>query len=256
MRKYPVKSNDGNIYYASHIGVNYTNGWHSGGIASSYSEKFDNLDEVNIENGIGDIRHCTIGDIKEAYEILKNVIKEERPKTFMEYAYCIQQTVLKYFGDYSNIGERLSFFPDDEEVYYYKRECGRVSDIAHKNAAMCVERAMLAQNLLKELGFDSTFKLSAFKNNGKDDAHAYNIVRADDKNYLFDVTIPTTRDDRISPVICEIPDEVYEKITNPSSYIGESVHVVHYNPLQDKEYDVIYDAGRKDVYEVQESYTK
>ena len=42
---------------------------------------------------------------------------------------------------------------------------GKVSDLKGKNAAMCVERAMVAQNLLKLLGINSYYKSSGIIKN-------------------------------------------------------------------------------------------
>ena len=255
MRKYLTVDKFGEEFYMYHIGVNYANGTSFGGKASSYSKKFDNEDEVNIESGIGDIRYAVIGNIKEAYEILKKYLEKEKPSNIYEYSECVQKTILDYFGDYSNTNERLNFFPDVEMIEE-GASIGKVSDLAHKNAAMCIERAMTSQNLLKDLGFDVTFKASGIMINGKPDAHAYNLLSYNDKYYLFDATIPTIRDDKISPIIGEIPKDIYEKIKNPSSDIGASIHVVHYNPLKDKEYDITYDSNRKDIYEVERQAVK
>lgn len=256
MRKYRVKRSNGEYVYMSHIGINHAVGVSFGGLASSYNGVFDEEDNVNIESGIDDIRYCTIGDIKEAYEILKDSLINRKPKNFLEYSLCVEEAVLRYFGDYSNTKNRLSFFPDDEEVTIDGKKQGKVSDLAHQNAAMCVERAMLSQNLLKTLGIDSTYKASGIINNGKNEGHAYNLVAHDGKYYIFDATIPTICDNEISPIICEIPEDVYEKISNPSQDIGISVHVSHYNPLQKKDYDITYDAGRKEVYEINKDFTK
>ena len=255
MRKYLTVDKFGKEYYMRHIGVNYANGASYGGIASSYSEKFDNEDEVNIESGIGDIRYAVIGNIKEAYEILKKYLEKEKPSTIYEYSECVEKTILDYFSDYSNTNKRLSFFPDEETVIE-GASMGKVSGLAHKNAAMCIERAMTSQNLLKDLGFDVTFKISGVIVNGKPDAHAYNLLSYNNKYYLFDATIPTIRDDKISPIIGEIPKDIYEKIKNPSSDIGASIHVIHYNPLMNKEYDITYDSARKDIYEVERQLSK
>lgn len=256
MRKYDLKVGD-ETFKVYHIGVNHSAvGTFQGGMISSYKEILDNEDEITVESGIGDIRHCIIGDIKEAYEILKDVLISQKPQSFIEHMECVQETILKCFGDYSNIADRLSYFPDDEEIDNYGMEMGKVSDLFHKNAAMCVERAMLSHNLLKSIGIDSTFKMSGFMNNGNPDAHAYNLIAHDGKYYIFDATIPTLRDDIISPIICEIPKDIYDKISNPTSSIGISVHVSHYNPLQKKDYDVTYDAGRNEVYEANKTFAK
>lgn len=252
MRKYLMRLEDGTEYKVNHIGGNHNaDGVTFGGVMSSYRQPFDNLDEVNMENGICDIRHCIIGDIKEAYTFLKKDIVATNPRDLYEYAECVQNAILNYFGNYSNISNRLSYFPTDDEIKDGK-EMGKVSDLAHKNAAKCVERAMVAHNLLFEIGLDTTFKSSGVIVNGKEDAHSYNLIKYADKYYLFDATIPTLRNGKTSPIICEIPKEVYEKITSPYSNIGESILVTHYNPLQQEDYEIVYDAGRDELYEVKE----
>ena len=138
-------------------------------IADTYIKKTDHMltneDTVYIENGIGDIRYAKLGNINEAYEILKKIIKKRNPKNFFGISECITETVNLYFGNYSNVEERLSYFPTEDEIYYDGASIGTVSSIAHKNAAMCVERAMVSQNLLKSLNINSYIKIAGFINN-------------------------------------------------------------------------------------------
>lgn len=257
MRKYQMTRANGELFTVSHIGVNHTaTNSIIGGTASSYDKSFDELDEVSLENGIGDIAYCTIGNIKEAYIILKEEIKAKQPSNIFKYAECVQNTVLRYFGDFSKTSKRLSYFPSDEDVYYNSKKMGCVSDLAHKNAAMCVERAMLSQNLLIELGIKSIYKASGVIINGKPDVHAFNLISHGGKYYIFDATIPTVREAKISPIICEIPKEVFDKLSKPNSDIGISVETEHFNPLQNKDYSIIYDAGREDIYNTKKSFTK
>ncbi len=248
MKKYPLLNN-GNTFYASYIGVNHTAiNTVISNHASSYDKEFDNSDYVCIESGIGEIRHCTIGDISEAYKILKNEIVTKNPQNLEEYCVCVEETVLKYFGDFTNVKDRLSYFPSEEDIELFGIKMGCISDIAHKNAAMCIERAMLSHNLLLEIGIKSIFKASGVILNGKPDAHAYNLINHDGKYYLFDATIPTVRNDQISPLICEIPKEVFDKISRPESEYGISIPVSHYNPLQSRDYEITYDAKRSETY--------
>lgn len=254
--KYLIRDKqDGSLYRVQNIGLHHTaTGMYCGGFTSSYSEKLENDDEVNIESGIGDIRMAIVGDIREAYEILKQIIMERQPSTFFEKCECVMETVTKYFGDYSNIKNRLSFFPDEDMVYDHKIQHGSLADIAHKNAAICVERSMLSQNLLKTIGIDTTLKIAGFINNdGKPDGHAFNVVNDHGKYYIFDSTQPTLREGIISPIVAEIPKDVYDAIIEPRSYDGISVRVSHYNPLMNKDYDVIYDAGWKRTYDARNS---
>ncbi len=254
--KYLIRdSKTDRLYRVSYIGAHHTAfGSYCGGVTSTYSEKFEDDDLVNIESGIGDIRYAIIGDIREAYEILKQVIEERKPSTFLEKSECVMETVTRYFGDYSNIKERLSFFPDEDMIDYYKMKHGTLADIAHKNAAICVERSMLSQNLLKTIGIDTTFKMGGFINNdGKPDGHAFNVINDNGRYYIFDSTQPTLRNGIVSPIVAEIPKEVYEAVIEPRSENGISIRVSHYNPLMNKDYDVIYDAGWKRSYDARNS---
>ena len=254
--KYLIRDpKDGRLYRVHYIGPHHTAfGSYCGGVTSSYNGKLEEDDEVNIESGIGDIRMATVGDIREAYEILKEVIKERQPSTVLEKCECVMETVTKYFGDYSNIENRLSFFPDEDMIDYYKMKHGTLADIAHKNAAICVERSMLSQNLLKTIGIDTTFKMGGFINNdGKPDGHAFNVINDNGRYYIYDSTQPTLRNGIVSPIVAEIPKEVYEAVIEPRSENGISIRVSHYNPLMNKDYDVIYDAGWKRSYDARNS---
>lgn len=253
--KYLVRDRDGKFYRQHYIGAHHAaTGSFSGGFISAYSEKLEDDDKVNIQSGIGDIRFAVVGDIREAYEILKQVIKERQPSTFIEKCECVMETVTRYFGDYSNINDRLSYFPDEDMIDYYKLKCGTLADIAHKNAAICVERSMLSQNLLKVLGIDVTIKIGGFINNdGKPDAHAFNLVVDNGKYYIYDSTQPTLREGIVSPIVAEIPKEVYDEVIKPRSDDGISIRVSHYNPLMNKDYDVVYDAGWERSYDARNS---
>jgi len=254
--KYLVRDKKtGRLYRNKYIGLHHAaNGMSCGGSISSYSEKLEDDDLVNIENGLFDVRMAVIGDIREAYEILKQVIEERKPSTFFEKCECVMETVTRYFGDYSNVKKRLSFFPDEDMVYDKKVKYGTIADIAHKNAAICVERSMLSQNLLKTIGIDTTIKIAGFINNaGKPDCHAFNVINDNGRYYIFDSTQPTLRKGIVSPIVAEIPKEVYEAIIEQRSDDGISVRVSHFNPLMNKDYDVIYDAGWKRSYDARGS---
>ena len=254
--KYLIRdASTGELHRMKYIGCHHSAvGTICGGVTSSYSGKLENDDEVNIETGIGDIRYATIGDIREAYEILKDVIKERKPETLFEKCECVMETITRYFGDFSKANERLSYFPDQETVSYDGVKQGTIADIAHKNAAICVERSMLSQNLLKTLGIDVTFKMGGFINNsGKPDGHAFNVIRDNDRYYIYDSTQPTLREGIVSPIVAEIPKEVYDAIIEPRSNNGISVRVSHYNPLFNTDYDVVYDAGWKRTYDARGS---
>ena len=254
MKKYPIKLNDGRELIASHIGLNHhANGRIHEDVISSYDKYFTNLDEVNIENVNGVIRHAIIGDISEAYKILRDNITSNVPRNFKEYIGCIQRTITTYFGHSSNDIKRFSYFPKDNNK---EGKIGCVSDLAHKHVAMSIERAMVAHNLLLETGISSVFKVNGAIINGQEEVHAFNLITHDDKHYIFDSTIPKLFDYKLDPIICEIPEDVYLKMISPISDIGYSVETSYFNSLENKEFNIIYDAGRKDVYQVKNENTK
>ena len=256
MRKYPIVDNEGQVILASCIGVNHlADGTVIEGVASSYNRDFDSKDLVNIESESPDIRHGVIGNIKEAYAYLREEISSKEPHDLFEYTECIERVVCRYFGNYYYAKKRLSYFPTDEEVKNGKKR-GKVSDLMQKNVALCTERAMLSQNLLFSLGFNSIFKASGAIMNNKMKPHAYNLISHDGKYYIFDATIPTLFNNKISPIICEIQKEVYDEMAKPNSNNGYSVCVSHIDPLTNIYWDITYDAGRELVYEKGKVLTK
>jgi hypothetical protein len=126
---------------------------------------------------------------------------------------------------------------------------GKVSNLKGMNAAMCVERAMVAQNLLRLLGIKSFYKCSGILKNDKKEVHSYNLVEFDGKYYVFDATMPTLKDEEISPLVAEIPQEVFEELIKSRTREGMSIEVSHYNPLRSEDINVVYDAGRKRNYD-------
>ena len=253
MKKYKLIDDNGREHYYGFIGVHHFGpGCFAGGMISSYQEMFEQEDKVNVQSGFGDIRFATIGNISEAFEILKDVLNERKPETFIEKCECVMETVNRYFGDFSNVQSRLSFFPAEDNDL----NDGKISDLAHQNAAICVERSMLSHNLLKALGINSVFKMSGMKNNGKNEGHAFNVVTDGNKFYIYDSTIPTLRDNIISPIVAEIPKEVYDELIKPRNNDGISIQVSHYNPLTDRDYDVVYDAFWPRTYDASNSLEK
>ena len=61
-----------------------------------------------------------------------------------------------------------------------------ISAFEGKNVAQCIERAALAQNLLKICGYDSEIAFGYCASRDKTEAHAFNLVKIGDKDYLID----------------------------------------------------------------------
>ena len=236
-----------------YIGCNFTGHAFIGGVISSYNGIF-NKEEVLIGSGL-DFVPCIMGDVSDAYEMLKEIISKNNAQNFEDICACIYQTVNTYFNGIKNINKRMSYYKDLDDIET-EDDITRVSTLKGEGAAMCVERAMLAQNLLKLLNIGSFYKASCIERDGKLEIHAYNLIANNDKYYIFDSSIPTERNSKVSPLIGEIPKEVFDHITSPEQRIGYSVHINHYNPFRNNYVDITYDAKRQEVYNIEESNTK
>ena len=266
MRKYQVKLEDGTMANMSYIGLNYTiDGNALDDIISSYNRNFDNNDVIIVTDGKTTPRYATLGDINKAYGLLRTEVASRLPRDTESYLSCVQRAIELYFGPYAkNKKKRLSHYPTDEEIKNEGKEIGKISDLGGKtpplNLAVSLERAVVAQNLLMSCSIDvnSIFKISATTINGKDRVHAYNLVHEtlEDKYYICDFAIPTLREGEISPIVCEIPKEVYEQMISPLPLVGYSVEVDYNNPVNKKDYLITYDAGRNKIYKVGQSLTK
>ncbi len=232
-----------------YIGVNFIDGWLKGGIASSFNEIFQD-EKVLIGDGVFDKVPCVIGNVDDAYLMLKKKLQTIKLSNFEEVCEVIFEIIQDYFGDFSNIDTRMNYYPDEDAILDNNLPIGKVSNLKGKNGAMCIERAMLSQNLLKKCGFNSYFKVSSISLNEKLEVHAFNLIANMDKYYIFDSTIPTVKDNKITPLIALIPKEVFDKISSQENSVGYSVEVSHYNPLRNKDITIIYDFGREEKYEI------
>lgn len=228
-----------------YIGANFVHGAYYGGIDSSFGGVF-NDEQVLIGSGL-DYIPCVIGDISDIYFMFGANVAERQPQGFEDYCACIMKTIQDYFGDYSNVDKRMDNYPDLDFIAD-GQPIGKVSDLRDKNSAMCVERAMVAQNLLKLLGINSYYKCSGIVKDDKKEVHSYNLVEYLGKYYVFDATMPTLRNEEISPLVAEIPVEVYGELIHVRTSDGISVEVSHYNPLRSEDITVVYDSGRKRCY--------
>ena len=252
MRMYPIASSNSKIQNALYIGANHlANGMCIGNSISSYDKTFDNEDLVMVD----DQRYSIVGNIKEAYSLLKSEIKAKSPRQLVDYSICVYNAVTHFFGDTSKANMRVNNYPKENEIIDGKTR-GQISDLYQKNMALSIERAVVSQNLLIELGIKSTYKVSGAIIDEKECIHAYNLISHDGKYYIYDATIPNAHNARISPIICEIPEDVYNELSNPNSEIGISVETRHLNPTKNEENTIVYDAGREAVYKVDNSYTK
>lgn len=215
-----------------------------------------------LESGLMDFRCVQLGDVKDAYDILENKLSKLKNAEFEDLMKYIAETVQEYFGDYSNVSSRMENYPDEDDVRLFSMERGKVSNLQGKNAAMCVERAMLSQNLLKYIseklpGLESYFKetgIAIQREEGKTtrEIHAFNLLSYNDKYYIFDSTIPKGTKDNLQPLVAEIPKNVFTSmIENPDR--GYAVELEHISALTGKHMHYILDYYAQSKYKTNHS---
>ena len=88
-----------------------------------------------------------------------------------------------YFGEYTN--------PEIREQIIRSTPPGKrvdISTLARKNTAICTEREAIVQNLVTLLGVESYFVVGNIYDKEDQGPHAYNILRVNDKFYLYDAS--------------------------------------------------------------------
>ncbi len=228
------------------IGSNFTNGIIRGGYLSSFNGSFEE-ELIAIETGLGDVVDAKIGDIKDAYALLDLKTNGLDYTNIQELSSIVLETVNDFFGGFANIDERMEYYyPED----FTESKDNKISNLKGTGAAMCVERAALAQNLLKYLGINSFFKASGIlRNNNKED-HCYNLIEFNGKYYIFDTSIPNLINDQISPLIAEINVDAFTLISSPIPDLGISIVTSHFNPYRNIDVTITYDSGREKSMEV------
>ena len=222
------------------IGANFTNGVIRGGYLSSFGGSFSD-ELIGIESGIGDVVNAKIGDIKDAYELLKSKTTSDNSLDIFKLSHIVLETVDEYFGGFANVDSRMNYYCSED---FDESKDNKISNLKGTGAAMCVERAALAQNLLRTLGINSFFKTSGIVRDGHKECHSYNLIEFNDKYYIFDCSIPNVINNQISPLIGEIDKPSFTLLCCPMSDTGISITVSHYNPYHDRNVTVTYDSGR------------
>ena len=219
-------------------------------------------DEVAVLESGFDFRYVQLGDVKDAYNILDSKLSGLSNMEFEDVMRCIAETVQEYYGDYSNVSIRLENYPDEDKVDIFSVERGKASDLQGKNAAMCVERAMLSQNLLKYIsdklpGMESYFKETGIEiqregDKPKREAHAFNLVSFNGKYCIFDSTIPKGTKDNLQPIVAELPENVFTSLVE-SPREGYAVELEHISALTGKKMHYTLDYRAKSKYKTNDS---
>lgn len=246
-----VSYNDGSSWRAKICPNNV-----GGGISANQHFISDNIGLV-VTGGAGtEMMYLSVDDTREAFKILIDKVKKTQSLGFPDLMKIVYDTTVEYFGDTSEaLPNRLNYYeklldiiPEDEKLI------GKISDFKGKNMAACVERAALAQNLMKFLGIDSTYKASQITNDGKREGHAYNLVSHNGKYYIFDATIPKVeKNGSITPIVTEISHTTYEKLVKKLPKEDNISVRVQYDSIRGKR-KIHYNSWSKEVIDMTSEY--
>lgn len=210
-----------------------------------YNEFIDKDTHVIVGRGIKNSFYFKTGNLDEAYLSLMNKVKvntnctlninsEEELLNILNKIYA---TIIEYFG-YGNVEDRIKHYESNWSQNI------TLESLKGKNLAVCLEDAVLAQNMLKLLGFNSTLKVSLIQlENGKYDRHAYNLISYKNKHYIFDSRFPSPS----GPITSILTDKEYfkliygsnenEKITNTNNgciYFTNNISLKQANQISNK----------------------
>ena len=189
--------------------------------------------------------YISAGNNKEPYEMLIRKIQGKEDISFEDMINAVYGTTIDYFGKIEDVNEsrRIEYYMTLAET----DACGRLEDFRNSGMAACAERAILSHNLMQLLGINSTLKVSQIIINGKVDSHYYNLISHDGKYYIYDSTIPRIREDgSVSPLITEIPEEVYNQLNHPREN-EEAVKVTFPSIRGNRE--IVYNSRGKEIYD-------
>lgn len=151
----------------------------------------------------GIIREDTLIDNGDAYYYIKD---RDYLYEFVYYIYknnitnidsilkLVYKYIRYYFGDSESEELRGQILNQDIENGY-----NDISILRNKNAAMCAEKAAMAQNIFSFFDIDSWYVVGDVYSNQGSGPHAFNIVNYKDNYYIYDSTrtVPVYVDNKI-----------------------------------------------------------
>ena len=161
------------------------------------------------------------------YEYAIMVWKDEHLQNKQGFINSLESFINYYFG-YPRYDRdmRYDFFfqrawqetKTDDELFA-RLEKNQIGDLRGLGIAQCSERAAVAQNLLSLFGFESYYCTGAVKHNGKEEGHAFLVVKTANAYAIVDYSMPVTvtRENGnvyYLPYITEIKAEEFEEFLN------------------------------------------
>ena len=166
-------------------------------------------------------------DDKSVYKIIIDYIKNADPNNVKRgdsvnnnyIMKMVQSTIIKYFGLRGNEKSRNYLYDSKSDI---DDDMLSISDFKNNNAAMCVERSAMAQNILSFLGYNPMmiYGYLSSKRAAMNEGHAFNCIIREGKGMLMDFTNPINKDGRyFKPAQYPINDESLQKFMKGKAQI-------------------------------------
>lgn len=123
-------------------------------------------------------------------ELCDSLIKKMKklvPQNLEEISKIVAKTIFEYVGGdevAGTIGDRLSHIKELDSLN--DNEKNFISAYKNTKNAWCMERASMAHQLFKFLGFECELVISPVIVDGKRDSHAFNLIKLNDRVVMFD----------------------------------------------------------------------
>ena len=146
--------------------------------------------EIFIFSGLGDVYSYFFDATTEICDSLSRKINIQKPQNFEELSKLITTTIFEYIGGAEVSGttsDRLSHLTNQDELD--KNEKNYISAFKGTQNAWCIERACIAHQLFKFLGFESELVISPIIVDGRREHHAFNLIKLDDRVVMYDATM-------------------------------------------------------------------
>ncbi len=146
--------------------------------------------EIYINGGFDEGISYYFDATEELCKSLTKKIKSHKVQNFEELSKLVAETIFEYIGGAEVSGtasDRLTHLvtqdklADDEKNY--------ISAFKGTQHAWCFERASMAHQLFKFLGYECELAISPLIVDGKSDLHAFNLIKLNDRVVLFDATM-------------------------------------------------------------------
>lgn len=185
-----------------------------------------------------------------------SIVKKNNLRSKAQIIYALEIFMNRYFGypgkvSRDTIFEEIAFSTTETDDELWEALANNsIGDLKGKGAAECTERGALANQLLSLFDFDVYMTIGCLDNNGKEEAHCFNVVKRKNDYALLDYSVTTTNYDDLGNVICFYPfigsisNEDFESFLNGDKTVTFNDHVYISKRMQENDHTRSYVVGK------------